>query len=360
MMRRMRPALGFILILIPVSAMAQVPHPTALPGDLPDPPRAQLAARHSILLQQRDTLRANVEAHNAKCRAVPKDSSAATQCASAQSTLNTAVREYMAAVRAFNADVEAASHAAIKAAAITEQDEFERMNAAWMRKQEQLIREAVERNRAWTNEVLTAFQALRAPAEHLRPKTLRDLQPGDIVLMSPVGASGTAIAEADRLQRMTELFANGDVFRGRGADRYPLSHAVTVVKSVGGQFLFLDNTTHEIQFARKEGQHILTEREFLASYGGRATFVARPQAVVDGRKLWAAASDAASRGPGFGLFGNRVVCSEAAAIAVAKATGLPLERNRIGPVDTTPADFFDDQGIGKYFLVSPIAKPPKP
>ena len=51
---------------------------------------------------------------------------------------------------------------------------------------------------------------------------------------------------------------------------------------------------------------------------------------------------------------GRVVCSERAGIAVAKATGLDLQTRRLGPIDITPGDFFDAQSVGKYFVVSPL------
>ena len=58
---------------------------------------------------------------------------------------------------------------------------------------------------------------------------------------------------------------------------------------------------------------------------------------------------------GYGLVGkDKAVCSETAALAVAKATGLPITSRRLGPVDVTPADFFDTEGVGKYFIVSPL------
>lgn len=350
-------------LIVPAPATAQVPQPVTVPADLAGPTRGELTTRRQALVGEREALRARVKSHNAKCRGVEKGSAAAAECASAQPALNAAVQEYAAAVKAFNADVAAAIDWAISAAAAAEQDEFDRMNAAWLRKQEEMIRESVARNRAWTNEVLASIQAIRVPEAGPRPKTLRDLQPGDIVLMAPVGLSGAAIVGADRLTRAADLIAQGEIFRGIHTEREQVSHAVTVVKSVSGQLLFLDNTTNRFgnAFARKEGSHIITEREFLASYGGRVAFVAKPQALVDGRRLWEAAREAALQRKGdFGLVGDKVVCTERAGLAVARATGLPLIRDRLGPVDLTPGDFFDQQGVGKYFVVSPIAKPAKP
>ena len=39
----------------------------------------------------------------------------------------------------------------------------------------------------------------------------------------------------------------------------------------------------------------------------------------------------------------------ALATVTARAASLQLQGHRVGPVDVTPADFFDKQGPGKYF-----------
>ena len=124
-----------------------------------------------------------------------------------------------------------------------------------------------------------------------------------------------------------------------------MSHALTFVKEVGGTFLFLDHTS--------EGTRILDDRTFLAEYGAREMYVARPHAIVDGRALWQEARAAALRpASDYGLLGDDVVCSERAGIAVARVTGTEPDR-RLGPVDITPGDFFDTEGAtGKHFSVT--------
>ena len=122
--------------------------------------------------------------------------------------------------------------------------------------------------------------------------------------------------------------------------------------------LFLDHT--------KEGSRILDADAYLRKYGGRPMYIARPQAKVDGRKLWEVAREAAlKKKSDYGFIGMNVVCSERAAIAVAKATGTPIDKEHHtmkkiwGPVDITPNDFFDDNHVGKFFLVSTTSILPK-
>lgn len=236
-------------------------------------------------------------------------------------------------------------------ALLAEQEEFEKMNAAWLRKQEDLIRQAAKRvagEKKWEDEVSVAIQSLTTP-ETFRPKTLKDLKPGDILLVAPEDPLGKFIAEGDRFVRVVEHLSKGEIFKAAKAEKTPVSHAVTFVKSVEGKLLFLDHTS--------EGSRILNEAKLIQKYGHRRMYVARPQEVADGRKLWQVAREAALRKRSdYGLFGDNAVCSERAGIAVARSTGLPLEQNRLGPIDITPGDFFDDESTGKYFIVSPLQK----
>ena len=87
--------------------------------------------------------------------------------------------------------------------------------------------------------------------------------------------------------------------------------------------------------------------------------VARPQSVVNGRTLLESALEAARNtrtptGTDFGLFGEDVVCSERAALVVARSTGVDLIQKRMGPITVHPSDFFDDDKLGWYFLVNPM------
>ena len=104
------------------------------------------------------------------------------------------------------------------------------------------------------------------------------------------------------------------------------------------------------------GSRILTLADFEKKYGMRGMFMARPSEPVDGRVLWQAARDAAlKRKSDYGVVGEKVVCSERAGMAVAKATGISTGNHRFGPIDITPGDYFDPQASGKYFVITPLA-----
>jgi hypothetical protein len=232
-----------------------------------------------------------------------------------------------------------------------EQEEFDKMNEAWLKRQQEFIREAANQDRKWKNEVLASIKAIRVPSPVFTPKTLDDLHPGDILLIAPDDSlTSQGIVRVDPLYRAIDYFSSGhvsepEVKKGR------VSHALAVVRTVNGEILFLDHTG--------EGSRILNREDYVRKYGQREFYVARPQAKVDGRELWGAAREAAlKKNSDYGLFGQNVVCSERAAIAVAKATQLPLQDEhhrlgkRLGPVDITPNDFFDGEHVGKYFLIS--------
>lgn len=231
-----------------------------------------------------------------------------------------------------------------------EQDEFDRMNAAWMRTQERLIREAVAHDSKWRSAVLASLQIGAPPEPDARPNAIADVLPGDILLFEPEGWS-VIIPPLDRFYRAAEELARGKVFAAISQEKEPVAHAIAVVKRVNGMTLFLDHT--------HVGSRILDQKQLERLYANRKIYVARPQTVVDGKQLWQTASDAAlTRKSDFGVTPGKLVCSEKDAIAVARATGLDLQTHRLGPIDITPGDFFDSQSIGKYFVVSPLKSGP--
>lgn len=328
----------------------QIPELVLVPLDLPDPPRGDLLSRWKMLVDRRDAMRKEVREHNDRCRSVPEDSPAAAGCARAQTAVRATIAGYAAAARRFNADLDAAAQQAFAAALLAEAAELARAREAWTRKVEGLVREAAARTRAWSDDVRVAIAAVTIPSPSTRFSALNNLEPGDVVLLAPTDATGRIIVEADRFARMAESFATGDVMQAYATDRRDVAHAVTVVKRVAGQLLILDHTLG--------GSRMLGERDFQRLYGGRPYYVARPRDAVDGRTLWSTARDAAlQRKSDYGLFGEKAVCSERAAVCVARATGR-AEPHRLGPVDMTPADFFDREGRGKYFVIMPFGKDP--
>jgi len=232
-----------------------------------------------------------------------------------------------------------------------EQDEFERMNDAWLRKQQELIRQSAEADKNWKNEVLASIKEIRVPSPIFRPKALNDLRPGDVLLIAPDNSlTSRAIVRADPFYRAIDYYFGGDVSKPE-FKKGLVSHAMTYVKTANGEMLFLDHT--------REGSRILNTEEFIKKYGGRGMYVARPQTKVDGRELWETARESALQEKSdYGVRGRNVVCSERAAIAVAKAAELPLQNkhhvlSKILPgIDITPNDFFDEKHAGKYFLIS--------
>jgi hypothetical protein len=233
-----------------------------------------------------------------------------------------------------------------------EQDEFDKMNEAWLRKQQELVRQAVSQDQKWTREIKASIKNIPVPSPIFRPKSLNDLHPGDILLLAPDNSFiSKTIVKADPLYRTLDFLSGGDVsvpdrITGR------VSHAITFVGIVNGQMLFLDDT--------KEGAHILNRDAYMMLYGDRPIYIARPQAKVDGKEIYAdARENARQKKSDYGVFGkDNYVCSEKAALVVGKATGIPATSEHhhlwffMGAVDITPNDFFDDNHIGKYFAIS--------
>jgi len=345
-----------VLVLAGVMAVASpaaaqpIPGLALVPEDLPDPDHAQLFERWTALVARRDTLRNNVQTHNARCGSVPERSAAAADCATKQAALRATITAYADDARRFNADVEVAAQRALAAAILKEVAERGQSPEAWTQKIEGFVRDAVARTRAWSQEVQAAIAASTIPPPSTRISTLAMLEPGDILLFAPPDATSRAITKADQLARTAESLATGEVLQAETTHRRDASHAATVVRKVAGRLMILDHTL--------VGSRILGEPDFQRFYGGRNYYVARPRDVVDGRALWAAAREAAlQKKSDFGLLGDKVVCSERAALAVALATGQTPSR-RLGPVDMTPADFFDAEGRGKHFVIMPFGKDP--
>lgn len=342
-----------LVVLSPfvISVAAQIPTLKSVPEGLPPEQREALEQQRTALLERRNTIRSKIESHNQKCRNVPAGTSLAEECGRNQAQLEVEKAAYVSSARDFNDKVEQAERSLKEADRVLEkeQEEFQAMNDVWLRKQQDLVRQAVEGDNQWRSEVIASIKEIRVPNPTFRPKTLSDLKPGDILLITPEVGDPTsgAIPPADRFYRAVVNLAEGQVFKD--SSQAPASHAVTFVKAVGGKMLFLDHTS--------VGSRILDEKQFEQQYGHRGMSIARPQAVVDGKKLWEAAREAAlKRKSDYGIFGQKAVCSERAGMAVAKATGLPLENNRLGPIDITPGDFFDRESSGKYFVVSPLQR----
>ncbi len=339
-----------VAIAVAVTGIAQaatpvVPEPVAVPTELPPAVRDALEAQRKALAVRAAALATDVAEHDVKCRSVPADDSARIgACHAALKFLQERFSKHRAAVEVFNRSV---SDALVRVVVTREQDELDRTNERWLRAQEQRIREAVAAGRAWRMAMLESLRNIQVPEPTHRPKSLDDVLPGDVLLFEAAPGFSAAIPPADYFYRVASDLARGDVLAAAAKRPAAVSHALTFVKRVNGVMLFLDHTS--------EGSRILDRRELTRKYDDRKVYVARPQTTPDGRALWAAARQAALRNrPYYGVLPGQQVCSEQACVVVAKATGTPMANHRLGPIDITPADFFDREAIGKYFIVSPL------
>jgi hypothetical protein len=332
-------------------AQAEIP---VVPEGIPSELRSKLLDRKASLEADEAALESSANAHNSKCTSVREGSDTDIACQKAQKDLNARISAFTARVEAFKTDlnnvVTAAKSGSISAE--TEQASFDRDEQGWLAARAEEVRAAVEKNMGWTKAVLAAIEEPNA-RENYQITRLSALSAGDVILVAPTdprrdlsgAALGTGIQGVDYLVRTASDFTTGRAFES-AQQVAPVSHALTYVRMVNDKLFFLDHTS--------EGSRVLDEKEFLRKYGAREMYVARPEAIADGRILWSEAHDAALKGKSdYGLFGENVVCSEKAGIVVARATGLNLSNNRLGPVDITPGDFFDRAGnVGKHFTIT--------
>jgi len=342
-----------------------------VPATLEPTVRASLNRERERLLTLVDSLNVTLTRFNARCGAIdPRDGAKMASCQAESNSLDAAIADVETRKVLFNARlttvVDSARAAAaaqrvaraepptptVDPAAQAEQHALETNPKGWLAQRATAVRAAVVANAQWTKALVAAIREGGAPEPRYQITRLSALSAGDVILVAPEdprrsvadAALGGAIQKADLLVRSASDLASGRAFQS--AQRVaPVSHALTFVRSVQGKLLFLDHTS--------EGSRVLDEREFLRHYGAREMYVARPEAVVDGRVLWTEARRAAVlHRSDYGLFGSDVVCSERAGIAVARAAGLALG-DRLGPVDITPGDFFDRTGnAGKHFAIT--------
>lgn len=328
-----------VLLALATSAFAEkAPKLRELPAQLAASDREALASRRSALVERRDALFAKVKDHNERCTGVEEGSPRDAECRREKAELDALTSAYATDARAFN---QAVTDAEVAAAVAKEQDEFEKMQAAWLVRQHEAIRQKVEAEKPQIDAVLHALRE-RKPAP---PLTLKELLPGDVILVGPDPDSkgSKRIPKADQLlRRARQWYEGGD----EEIQREELAHALTCVKSVDGRLLFLDD-----QYGDGKAR-VIEEKEFLRMYEHRDRLVARPHVPVDGAKLWTAAKDLA--GTPYGVGEGKYVCSEVAGVAVGKAINRQLLRDRFGPVDLTPADFVDPEEAGSWFTLRPM------
>ena len=227
-----------------------------------------------------------------------------------------------------------------------ERDEFEKMNAEWMKKQKQLIEERLKTPNTYANALYKSLKSNAPPPPWQR---INELQPGDVLLFK-----GEAISYADN-----------KISGGNTAS--PASHTVIYLKDVNGHKLFLDNQPNE-------GPRIISGEEFLRLYGHRGADVAKlaqPLNEREGKALFSAAVEMAQKNnkqlvnkdtwfgkylltdTNYGAWGHdNVVCSEADwAVINAAGRTIPHTDNILKlslGLNFSPSDFYSSP----YFLVT--------
>jgi len=228
-----------------------------------------------------------------------------------------------------------------------EQDEFEKMNAEWMKKQRQLIEQRLKEPNKYASSI---YKSLKTNAPPLPYKTFDELQPGDVLLFD-----GKLIASADN------ALSSGASSRA--------SHTVLYLKEINGKKYFLDNQPFQ-------GPRIISEEEFLRVYGSRDTQVAKlaqPLNKEEPKQLFSAAVEMAQKNrkeimnnwfgtplldTNYGPWGKEnVVCSESD-WALINAAGRIIPKSgdqtkiNLG-IDYSPADYANSQ----FFLVTNFIMP---
>jgi hypothetical protein len=227
-----------------------------------------------------------------------------------------------------------------------EQEEFEKKNAEWMKKQKQLIEERLKQPNKYAAALYTSLKANAPPPPW---EKINKLQPGDVLLFK-----GEAISYLDN-----------KISGGNSAS--PASHTIIYLKDVNGKKLFLDNQPNE-------GPRIISGEELLRLYGHRGADVAKlaqPLNEKEGKALFSAAVEMAQKNnkqlvnkdtwfgkyllsdTNYGAWGaHNVVCSESD-WALINATGrtIPHTDNILKlalGLNFSPSDFYNSQ----YFLVT--------
>lgn len=228
-----------------------------------------------------------------------------------------------------------------------EQDEFEKMNAEWVKKQKQLIEQRLSKPNKYASAI---YKSLKTKAPLLPYKTFDELQPGDVLLFD-----GQLIAAADN------ALSSGTSSRA--------AHTVLYLKEINGKKYFLDNQPFQ-------GPRIISEEDFLSLYGSREAQVAKlaqPLNKEESKQLFSAAVEMAQKNrkeimnnwfgnplldTNYGPWGKEnVVCSEADwALINAAGRNIPTSgdqtKTNLG-IDYSPADYANSQ----FFLVTNFIMP---
>jgi len=370
-MKRRRVAVPVLLMgcwllsswLLPATVIAEpIPALRAVPAGLPPEVQTKLSRERESLDRELQVFLADARRFNAKPAEAQTDAEFAA--------LGERRAWYIRKAKAFNREVtEASAMLSNRGAGETpiadpdvrqERDAFEKTNAAWMKRQKTLIQQRIENTNQWCSAIYASLKTKEPP---LPFKKFDELQPGDVLLISP-----------DNGNDLDALKSKGIRFADRLSSwewESPASHTVLFIKEVNGKKLFLDNTSGmDGKTVTGVGPHIITGEEFLKIYGTREAHIAQPVSKVEGQKLWAAARELALKeltdqpkksrhlidNTHYGLYGNdNMVCSETSRWALIKA-GQPIPETRspfkkLLGVYFGPANFFSDE---QHFIISPM------
>lgn len=333
----------------------------AVPPNLKEPMKGQLLARRAAIERTIDSLNAVVDDFNRRCGSItPGATDIIARCQRDFDAYNRGARDVEAAKLNFNEQVREASRRGLHIveppppAVLREETRLRDNPRQWLNEKRDAVRQAVKAKADWTSAVVGLLGAPPERQRRFEITRLADLAAGDVILVAPPSeqldplgnVASEKTRELDLQYRIASEFVKG---RFAGAARQELeaaSHALAFLGEIGGVRMYYSQDVG--------GSRIIDERQFLREYGAREMFVGRPQAVVEGRRVWSTARDAAVRNPkDYGVGEDKYVCSERAGIIVGRATGLELGTDRFGPVDITPGDFFDRAGnVGKHFVIT--------
>lgn len=334
------------MILSSLFAYANIPETSPIPKGLSDIQNKKITHSKMLLQNRWKTLVSKVESHNQQCQNIPSGTQRAFNCRQKMDQLQNEIASYVTDVRQFNNTV-ATLIQKIKSTIVSkEQNDYDKKNKQWLIKQQDLIRQAVTSEQKVDKKILLDIHQNKVP--NLPQKTLNHLKSGDVILLRQDNSViSSTIPYGDVLSRWVQT-------KSLKSKKYDISHSVVYLKSIKGKRLYLDHQFGD-KFAR-----IIDEDTFLKRYEKRLSYVARPKALINGKKLWEAAKGVAIKdNTPYGVFGENVVCSEIDTFAVVQATGKKLsflKNERWGPINMTPSDFIDPETKGRYFIISSLKK----
>lgn len=265
-----------------------------------------------------------------------------------------------------NANTNANAEIIAKKNAMLEQKMMEANTETWVAYQKRQFALRIQQPDYWCKNYVNVLQQQIDSANKneawnpMKPKTTKDLKPGDVILVEGTGLAGNAIQGVDI------LFT--------GSTTTNASHTLTYLKEVDGVKLFLDNNP-------SVGAVIISEKQLREKYDGRGTEIARltgaPLDSTQVKLMWNKAIEMQQKnnqealfsynlngekkfiaGTEWGFLGDDMVCSEASWELI-KATGRKdfnpqakgwfngwFKKTTIG---FSPADFYENN---QYFLIS--------